>query len=311
LTDWQVDDRPAHPWTRIYMAGMWARRDKSAFEGSEQTLRTAREKQSAGDAPPTRWTRLRRDVTESQADGIRVWVTRPRRATPALRVVYFHGGGYVHPLTKDYWRLVRALTSKADELPVEVVLPAYPLAPDATIDSVLPKLTTLVRSLASDGLPTVLMGDSAGGALALVVAGQLRDLGSDVRPPERLVLLSPWLDATLDERQVEDLESSDPMLAESGLRAAGRWWAGERDPADPLVSPVNAGLRGLPTTEVFIGQHDILRPAVDDLADHAERDGLDLRVHETTAMFHVWMTRAIPEGARTRRQLRSLLSRAG
>jgi len=48
-------------------------------------------------------------------------------------------GGYVHPLTADYWRLIRALAS----VPAEVVVPAYPLASDATVDDVLPQLLSL------------------------------------------------------------------------------------------------------------------------------------------------------------------------
>ncbi len=31
---WEVDDRPATLYTRIYMAGMWLTRDKRAFEGA-------------------------------------------------------------------------------------------------------------------------------------------------------------------------------------------------------------------------------------------------------------------------------------
>lgn len=296
VLQWTVDDRPASRYTRVYEAGMRLNRDKQAFEGAEHTRDAALEKQAAGDAPPTRWTRLRCRVLEG--DG--AWVARPRSGEPRVRVVHFHGGGYVHPLTKDYWRLVRALTGA----PAEVVVPTYPLAPDYTLDDVLPRLAGLVEPLVGDGLPTVLMGDSAGGALALAVARQVPGVAGTV-------LLSPWLDATLDEDEVADLEASDPMLAESGLRAAGRWWAGFRDPADPLVSPVNADLAGLPPSHLFIGRHDILRPAVDRFAEHAQRDGLDLHVHEVAAMFHVWMTRAIPEGARTRRELRGLVGAFG
>jgi acetyl esterase/lipase len=153
------------------------------------------------------------------------------------------------------------------------------------------------------------MGDSAGGALALAVALALRDTGD--RTPARVVALSPWLDATLDEPAVADLEATDPMLAETGLRAAGRWWAGAGDPSDPLVSPVNARLTGLPPIDVFIGDRDILRPAVDELARRAGLDAADLHVWEVSSMFHVWMTRAIPEGRRTRRQLADLVRRSG
>jgi acetyl esterase/lipase len=218
-------------------------------------------------------------------------------------VLYLHGGGYVHPLSADYWRLVRSLCRAA----VEVVVPAYPLAPDATVGDVLPRLLEVraEASRADPGLPTVLMGDSAGGALVMALALSLRDHGD--QQPAGVVALSPWLDATLDEDAVEDLEASDPMLAESGLRAAGKWWAGERGPSHPYVSPVNANLAGLPPLDVFIGSRDILRPAVDALADRAREDGADLHVHETPAMFHVWMTRAIPERSRTRRELARLV----
>lgn len=303
---WDVDDRPATLYTRAYVKGMWLARDKRAFEGARNTLETARKRQRSGDTPPTRWTRLRRRVTEEQVAGMTVWTTRPRRETPVARVIYVHGGGYVHPLTRDYWRLVRALS----DAPAEVVLPAYPLAPDATVDDVLTRLVQLHGQVADrDDLPTVLMGDSAGGALVLAMAARIRDLGG--RAPARVVGLSPWLDATLDEDAVCDLEASDPMLAESGLRAAGRWYAGRHRPSDPMVSPVNEVLQGLPPLDVFVGDEDILRPAVDDLADRARAQAADLHVHEVSAMFHVWMTRAIPEAVRTRRRLAELVAAAG
>ena len=149
------------------------------------------------------------------------------------------------------------------------------------------------------------MGDSAGGALAIVMGQQLRD--SHRPAAQRIVALCPWLDATLDEDAVADLESSDPMLAESGLRAAARWWSGSRPPEDPLVSPLSGDLSGLPPLDVFIGEYDLLRPAVDDLAREAGTSSLELRVHEVAAMFHVWMTRLIPEAVRTRKQLATLV----
>jgi len=285
---------------------MWAMRDKSAFEGAEQTLATARRRQASGDRPPTRWTRRLLDVeTTTVGEGsLRrpVWRVRRRSAgrggRPHVRVLYLHGGGYVHPLTADYWRLVRSLARAG----AEVVVPAYPLAPDHTVDEVLPWLEEVERTTRS-GLPTVLMGDSAGGALALVLARRLREA-----PPARVVALCPWLDATLSEPEVGDLEATDPMLAESGLRAAGRWWAGPRAPRDPAVSPLNGDLRDLPPLDVYIGDRDILRPAVDALVGRVEDAGGSVHVHETPAMFHVWMTRAIPEGRRTRRELAALVA---
>lgn len=303
MVRWDVDDRPPTTYTRGYIAAMWLNRDKQAFEGAAGTLATARRKQRAGDRSPTALTRLRTKVTFSVADGLDTWTVRPRRRRPVARVVYLHGGGYVHPLTADYWRLVRALVAS----PAEVVVPAYPLAPDATVEDVLPRLLDLVVDArrSDPPLPVILMGDSAGGALALVVAQQLR--GSAAQAPAAVVALCPWLDAALEDDAVGDLEAADPMLAETGLRAAGRWWAGGRSPKHETVSPIHGDLVGVPPLEVFIGDRDILRPAVDALARQADQEGVALRVREVPAMFHVWMTRAIPEGRRTRRELTDLV----
>lgn len=303
---WDVDDRPATLRARGYVGLMRLARDKRAFEGAERTRRTALDRQRKGDRPPTLLTRLGCRVSTATEGDLRVWTLGPRRRQPVARVLYVHGGGYVHPLTADYWRLVRALV----RTPAEVVVPAYPLAPGATVAQVLPQLTRLAAaSIGADDLPTLLMGDSAGGALVIVLARRLRDEGGT--QPAAVVALCPWLDATLDEAEVTDLEPSDPMLAETGLRAAGRWWAGDRDPADPTVSPVDGELSGLPPLHVLIGDRDILRPAVDTLAERAEREGATLRVLEVPAMFHVWMTRAIPEGRRTRATLRGIVRRPG
>lgn len=297
---WDRDDRKATLFTRLYVLGMRLARDKQAFIGEQHTLETARKRQRSGNHPPTALTRLVRPIAQTTIAGMPTWTIRPRRETPIVRILYLHGGGYVHPLTADYWRLIRTLTS----VPAEVVVPAYPLAPDATIDDVLPRLEELEQQTDTK-LPTVVMGDSAGGALSIVLAQQLRDAQ---RPePVGVVALCPWLDATLDEDSIKDLESTDPMLAVSGLRAAGRWWAGTRPPSDPLVSPLAGDLRGLPPLDVFIGDRDILRPAVDDLAERAQRESVGLQVHEVAAMFHVWMTRMVPEGRRTRHDLVRLI----
>ena len=104
MLTWDKDDRAPSLYTRMYVLGMRLMRDKEAFEGAEHTLNVARKLQRSGSRPPTRWTRLTTRVKTTTVAGMTVWTVASRRKEPMSRVVYVHGGGYVHPLTVDYWR---------------------------------------------------------------------------------------------------------------------------------------------------------------------------------------------------------------
>ena len=112
MLTWEKDDRAPSLYTRMYLLGMRLMRDKLAFEGAQHTLRTARKLQRRGSRPPTRWTRLTTRLTTTAISGMPVWTVASPRSKPTVRVVYVHGGGYVHPLTTDYCRLVRALARR-------------------------------------------------------------------------------------------------------------------------------------------------------------------------------------------------------
>ena len=99
---WDVDGCPPSLYTRLYEKGMWLGRDKRAFQGPQHTLAEARRRQRAGDRAPAWPTRMRVQVRSGIAVEMVVWTARPRRDEPLARVVYIHGGGYVHPLTADY-----------------------------------------------------------------------------------------------------------------------------------------------------------------------------------------------------------------
>jgi triacylglycerol lipase len=100
----------------------------------------------------------------------------------------------------------------------------------------------------------ILYGDSAGGAMALAVAQLL--VGRNEPAPSHMVLISPWLDVTMSNPVIASID--DPVLRMASLRKAGRQWAGDLPPTDPLVSPVYGSLAGLPPTAVYCGSLDLL-----------------------------------------------------
>jgi acetyl esterase/lipase len=87
-----------------------------------------------------------------------------------------------------------------------------------------------------------------------------------------MVLLAPWLDVTMSDPASETIP--DPILNAADLRNDGILWAGDLDPADPLVSPINGDLSGLPTTYVYAGSLDLLSPQALRLQELAAAQGL-------------------------------------
>jgi epsilon-lactone hydrolase len=115
---------------------------------------------------------------------------------------------------------------------VRVEVPLYGLAPQHTYREAYPLVHAVWRELTRETVPggVALAGDSAGGGLALGLAQELiADAGA--RSPDRLVLLSPWLDLTLGNPRIADYARSDPWLARPGLVEVGRAWAGTTRPS--------------------------------------------------------------------------------
>ncbi|HEV3395142.1 MAG TPA: alpha/beta hydrolase, partial [Xanthobacteraceae bacterium] len=88
-------------------------------------------------------------------------------------VLYLHGGAYVLDIISAHWNMVARLVRYTGCL---AVVPLYPLAPEHTWQDafglVVPLYESLVARLGRENV--IVMGDSAGGGMALALAQQLR-----------------------------------------------------------------------------------------------------------------------------------------
>lgn len=257
------------------------------------------------EAPPPRRLTRRHDVSSRVIEGFPCWTVRPR--TPATRAaVYLHGGAYLAGISPQHWTLIGRLADAG----VRVEVPLYGLAPQHSHREAYPFVHAVYRELVQDDPPggVVLIGDSAGGGLALGLAQDLLTDGE--RGPDRLVLLSPWLDLTLGHPLIPVYERYDPWLARPGLVEAGLAWAGGDDPTAPRLSPGKGPLQGLPPTSVFIGTREIAYPDAADLARAAAAAGVEVHLTVADGAVHVYPLVPTPEGAAgTRAVVRAVAGR--
>jgi acetyl esterase/lipase len=265
---------------------LWVAKVKSSQESGTSNFRAREYSKSISSPNPPEYLRLRVDLTKSECAGRPVHWISPKSGEGSTVVLFLHGGSYIINATRPHWRFMAGLAELSG---CTVVAPDYPLAPAYYYADAYQMLMELYRQLVAggSGQKIVLMGDSAGGGLALGLAMMIRD--EKLPQPEAIVLLSPWLDVTMSNPHIGEIDDSDPFLNVGALIRAGRSWARGANPRKPLISPIYGQLENLPPLHLFIGTKDILA------ADCRRFRGLcmaakaRLAYYEFEGMVHDWM----------------------
>lgn len=215
-----------------------------------------------------------------------VWAVTPKISEPRAVVLFLHGGAYVGNITKMHWDLVGKLVDKLNAL---VVVPDYPLAPENTWRETyefVDKLYGMLLEKYSDK-KFVFIGDSAGGGLALGFAQKLKD--GNKKLPEHIVLFSPWVDVSMENPEIANVESKDVILTVKGLKAAAEKYATGLDLKDWHVSPIYGDFKDFVPVSIFTGTHDILNPDARKLRDKLREQRVLCNYFEYDGLFHDWV----------------------
>ena len=243
-------------------------------------------------------------VEKRQVGGRNVFTLSPRARRSSRHVLYLHGGAYVQNFLKQHWRFLATLVQ---ETHCTITAPDYPLAPDFTFVEayamVIPLYHEIVSRVGAENM--ILMGDSAGGGFALGLAQRMR--AEHHSTPAKIILLSPWLDITLTNPDVEKIDARDPFLSARALRKAGLAFAGDAEPHQPMLSPVNGSLHGLGEISVFIGSRDLLVADARRLQRIAQEQSISLNYREYPDMIHVWMFLYFRESRQAKREIIDLV----
>jgi acetyl esterase/lipase len=221
-----------------------------------------------------------------------VWTIAPRQNASGKHVIYLHGGAYVNSFAPQHWDFMSKLVDMSS---CTVTAPNYPLAPEHNVHDVFALMLPLYNELAARAGSTniTIMGDSSGGGISLALAQRLREDGHD--QPGHVILLSPWLDATLSNPEIAEFDKIDPFLGVEGLKYGGEVYTRGVDPKSYLASPVYGSLKDLAPVTLFIGTRDILYPDCRKLRDKAAEEGVRLDYREYDQMVHDWMLGPLPE----------------
>ena len=133
-------------------------------------------------------------------------------------ILYFHGGAYMGGLEKYHWKFIEKI---AKQTGYGVIIPDYPLTPKYTYKNVFEMVEPLYQEIIKEIEPQnlIMMGDSAGGGLALALEEKLGE--ENIEVPEKLILISPWLDITMTNPKIDKVQENDKDLSKEKLKIAG------------------------------------------------------------------------------------------
>lgn len=246
----------------------------------------------------------------------RALVYRPKGAVgPLPCVINFHGGGWVqgNPEQSGWLSSRIAVRNKA-----VVIAPSYRLAPEdvfpAGVEDCWAALTWIAEHADELGISAerlAVIGDSAGGNLAAVMALMARDAGG---PPLRAqVLIYPGVEI-YDEWPSEVNNVHDPVLTSANMRAFGRLYLGDDyGTEDFRASPIRAASHaGLAKAFIITAEHDPLLDNGAHYRDALVAAGVPVRYTEYDGAIHGFLSLpgAVPVARKALDDIVEFLSRA-
>ncbi len=199
-------------------------------------------------------------------------------------ILYLHGGSYMAELKQEHWLFFEGLLQDTN---ATLVVPDYPLTPKYNYKDVFTMMEPCYEKILENEQDKtwIVMGDSAGGGLALALLEKMGEKGRKM--PDALFLLSPWLDTSMENQKIDEVQSKDPMLSKPALKLAGEQYGRDIKEEDTyLVDPLYGPLQNLCPIVVFTGTADILNPDVAILEQRCKEAGTQITVKEYENAIH-------------------------
>ena len=206
--------------------------------------------------------------------------------------MYFHGGAYSIQASKIHWKLIDSIIKNTNSI---VTFLDYPLSPESCCINTLETVKKAYKIISEEtGQEIILMGDSAGGGIALALSIAANKENIDLKP-SKIILLSAWLDISMDSENYSCYSGQDVILDVGTLKKIGEIYSGGLDIKDYRCSPICGDINDIGNIAIFTGTKDMLNTQSRALRDKLIQNGNDCAYYEYENMQHVWMLLPIPE----------------
>ncbi|MGH1385770.1 alpha/beta hydrolase fold domain-containing protein [Kordia sp.] len=200
-------------------------------------------------------------------------------------VLFIHGGAFISGPVKHHWDTIKTIARNGNCV---VWMCDYPKAPEYKIKEISKNIDAVYHQAMQAYKPSqiTLLGDSVGGTLITALTQRL--LTQKIALPQKLILICPVMDATMQNPEIETLDEIDPILSKVGVLSAKKMCVGEKGLNNPIISPLHGSFTGFPKTILCVADHDIMYPDQLITIDKMKQSEVPLTIIKGENMPHIW-----------------------
>ena len=212
------------------------------------------------------------------------WFT-PEHVSGSEVVIFLHGGGFIYGSIESHQAMVSHIAKAIER---KMLLVEYSLAPEHPFPAALNETVAVIQELVRThrDFQFSVMGDSAGGNLAMSTALKLKSLHA--QPALYHVLISPWVNMETVYPSYAKNEKLDPIITKDFVEYAAGLYSGGHNLKDPLISPVHGDFKGIAPTLVLVGAHEVLTDDSVFLYEALEKADVPSELKIYDGANHVW-----------------------
>lgn len=213
------------------------------------------------------------------------WVSRGV-VTDGDLLMYIHGGGYIAGSPDTHKHIVAKIVG---DLGIEAIMPRYRLAPEHPYPAGFEDIVACYHAVADSGRDPrrlILGGDSAGGGLMFALLNYLT--ANDLPMPLCCFAISPSVDLRDAAVNRTTNAKSEAVLAVDRFPEMRSLYLGNRDPAEPSVSPILGSFAGCPPILMHVSDREVLLDDTLAMQNKLLAQEVDVLVRNWPTSFHVF-----------------------
>lgn len=199
-------------------------------------------------------------------------------------LVFIHGGAFISGPAQHHWDAIKEIAKQTN---CTIWMCDYPKAPENKIAQISENIDSIYSAALESFQPNQIsfIGDSVGGTLIMSLVQRLIKKSASL--PDKIVLISPVMDASMSNPEIEQVDN-DPMLSKIGVLSAKKMCVGNGDLKSEMISPLYGDFEKFPQTILFLAENDITYPdqllAVQKMTDAR----VNLEIVTGKNMPHIW-----------------------